>query len=87
MRNRFTDATLVSEGIAKTTVADCETRVELCRRTGDKGYETGFCFCVLGCPLKGYFARLNTNSRVTPAGVRGFVNFNSSSVIDVTIRR
>ena len=58
-----------------------------CRRTGDKGYETGFCFCVLGCPLKGYFARLNTNSRVTPAGVRGFVNFNSSSVIDVTIRR
>ncbi len=35
----------------------------------------------------GYFARLNTNSSVTPAGVRGFVSFNSSSVIDVTIRR
>src|SRR4051794_28481991 len=50
---------------------------------GRQGNETGFCFCV----LKGYFARLNTNSRVTPAGVRGFVNFNSSSVIDVTIRR
>src|ERR1041384_4701325 len=47
---------------------------------GRQGYQTGFCFCVLGCPLKGYFARLNINSRVTPAGVRGFVNFNSSSV-------
>ena len=35
----------------------------------------------------GHFARLNTNSSVTPAGVRGFVSFNSSSVIDVTIRR
>ena len=35
----------------------------------------------------GHFARLNTNSNVTPAGVRGFVIFNSSSVIDVTIRR
>ena len=34
-----------------------------------------------------HFARLNTNSSVTPAGVRGFVIFNSSSVIDVTIRR
>ena len=34
-----------------------------------------------------YFARLNTNSNVSPAGVRGFVTFNSSSVIDVTIRR
>ena len=34
-----------------------------------------------------YFARLNTSSNVTPAGVRGFVIFNSSSVIDVTIRR
>ena len=56
-------------------------------RTGDTDCETGFCFCVLGCPLDGYFARLNTNSRVTPAGVRGFVNFNSSSLIDVTIRR
>jgi hypothetical protein len=54
---------------------------------GGQGYETAFCFFVLGSPLKGYFARLNTNSRVTPAGVRGFVNFNSSSVIDVTIRR
>ena len=35
----------------------------------------------------GHFARLNTSSSVTPAGVRGFVSFNSSSVIDVTIRR
>ena len=34
-----------------------------------------------------HFARLNTNSSVTPAGIRGFVIFNSSSVIDVTIRR
>lgn len=34
-----------------------------------------------------HFARLNTSSSVMPAGVRGFVNFNSSSVIDVTIRR
>ena len=37
--------------------------------------------------MSGHFARLNTNSSVTPAGVRGFVIFNSSSVIDVTIRR
>ncbi|MET4518980.1 hypothetical protein [Bradyrhizobium sp. I1.7.5] len=35
----------------------------------------------------GHFARLNTNSSVTPAGVRGFVSFNSSSLIDVMIRR
>ena len=35
----------------------------------------------------GYFARLNTNSNVTPAGVRGFVNFISSAVMDVMIRR
>jgi hypothetical protein len=40
-------------------------------RTGDKDYETGFCFCVLGCPLKGYFARLNTNSRVTRRACAG----------------
>ena len=35
----------------------------------------------------GYFARFNTISNVTPAGVRGFVNFISSAVMDVTIRR
>ena len=35
----------------------------------------------------GHFARLNTNSSVTPAGARGFVSFISSSVMDVTIRR
>jgi hypothetical protein len=34
-----------------------------------------------------YLARLNASSSVMPAGVRGFVNLNSSSVIDVTIRR
>jgi hypothetical protein len=34
-----------------------------------------------------YFARLNTKSSVIPAGVRGFVNFNSSALMDVTIRR
>jgi hypothetical protein len=34
-----------------------------------------------------HFARLNTSSSVTPAGVRGFVIFNSLSVIDVMIRR
>ena len=38
-------------------------------------------------PSADHFARFNTNSSVTPAGVRGFVNFNSSSVMDVTIRR
>lgn len=30
-----------------------------------------------------HFARLNPSSSVMPAGVRGFVNLNSSSVIDV----
>ncbi len=34
-----------------------------------------------------HFARFHTNSSVTPAGLRGFVNFMSSAVIDVTIRR
>ena len=32
--------------------------------------------------LRGYFARFHTNSSVTPAGVRGFVNFISSAVMD-----
>jgi hypothetical protein len=35
----------------------------------------------------GYFARFHTMSNVTPAGVRGFVNFISSAVMDVMIRR
>ena len=35
----------------------------------------------------GYLARFHTMSNVTPAGVRGFVNFISSAVMDVMIRR
>jgi hypothetical protein len=35
----------------------------------------------------GHFARFHTKSRVTPAGVRGFVNFISSAEMDVMIRR
>jgi hypothetical protein len=35
----------------------------------------------------GYFARFHMNSNVTPAGVRGFVKFISSAVMDVMIRR
>ena len=35
----------------------------------------------------GYFARFHTNSSVTPAGVRGFVNLISSAVMDEIIRR
>ena len=38
-------------------------------------------------PLNCYFARFHTKSNVTPAGVRGFVNFISSAVMDVMIRR
>ena len=34
-----------------------------------------------------YFARFHTISSVRPAGVRGFVNFISSAVMDVTMRR
>ena len=37
--------------------------------------------------LRGYFARFHTNSSVTPAGVRGFVNFISSAVMDEIMRR
>jgi len=36
---------------------------------------------------KGHLARFHTISGVKPAGVRGFVNFISSAVMDVTIRR
>jgi hypothetical protein len=36
---------------------------------------------------KGHFARFHTISSVRPANVRGFVNFISSAVMDVTIRR
>jgi hypothetical protein len=35
----------------------------------------------------GYFARFHTISNVNPASVRGFVNFISSAVMDVMIRR
>ena len=35
----------------------------------------------------GHLARLHTNSSVTPAGLRGNVNFISSAVMAVTIRR
>jgi hypothetical protein len=38
-------------------------------------------------PLDYYFARFHTKSNVIPAGVRGFVNFISSAVMDVMIRR
>ena len=34
-----------------------------------------------------YFARFHTISSVRPADVQGFVNFISSAVMDVTIRR
>jgi hypothetical protein len=34
-----------------------------------------------------YFARFQTNSRVTPDGVRGFTNLISSAEMDVMIRR
>jgi hypothetical protein len=36
---------------------------------------------------KGHFARFHKISNVRPAGVRGFVKFISSVVMDVTIRR
>ena len=40
-----------------------------------------------GACWTGHFARFHTISSVTPAGVRGFVNFISSTVMDVMIRR
>jgi hypothetical protein len=42
---------------------------------------------VICCLGKGHFARFHTISSVRPASVRGFVNFISSAVMDVTIRR
>jgi hypothetical protein len=40
-----------------------------------------------GPPGADYFVRFQTNSNVTPEGVRGFENFISSAVMDVMIRR
>src|SRR5262249_37578306 len=59
--------------------------------------ESGHVRCTSSCPLwaksghsavrSDYFARFHTNSSVTPAGVRGFVNFISSAVMDEIMRR
>jgi hypothetical protein len=45
-----------------------------------------FAIETLSCAVT-YFARFQTISSVRPEAVRGFVNFISSAVMDVTIRR